>query len=108
MAKLIIRNTLQPEWSALIEARLRFMLGSILTNIQRVEVDFISSNGPAGQNSAYTCMVVVIEHSGERHELHNQQPNPHLAIEGAIARARRAMTRIKRSRSNGWTKALSL
>jgi hypothetical protein len=102
MSKLTIRNHAQPEWEAVIEASALFMLGSLVTRTRRIEIELENRESPGGQYPAYTCKVIVVENSGEKLVLHNQQPDGHRAIEGAMARARRAITRLSRSRQGGW------
>jgi hypothetical protein len=105
MSKLTIRNHAQPEWDAVIEASARFMLGALVTRARRIEVELDHRDSPGGHYPAYTCKVIVVESSGERLVLHNQQPDGRRAIEGAMARARRAITRLSRSRQGGWNQA---
>lgn len=105
MAKLVIRNRAEPRWQPVIEDKLHLMLGSMLAFIARVEVDF---DGPAegrdGQ-STYALSLLIVEGNGQRHVQHNSQPDGNMAIEGAIARARRAVTRQRRARAPGWGQA---
>jgi hypothetical protein len=105
MAKILIRNRAEPEWRTVIEAKLQVMLGSMLTHISRVEVDLEKSPAQRGSGVTYGCKLVLIESNGERHLLDNYQPDANLAIEGAIARARRSITRLSRARVSTWGQA---
>jgi len=106
MSKLVIHNEAQPEWTQVIDAKVTFMLDSMMHNFRRVEISF-SGRGRTteGSYSAYICTLVITETSGVRHELHNEQPDPNVAIEGALARGRRSMTRTRRVRNTGWRQA---
>jgi len=106
MSKLVIHNEAQPERTQQIDGKVTFMLGSMMHNVPRVEISF-SGRGKTneGNYSAYVCTLVIIENSGLRHELHNEQPDPNNALEGALARGRRSMTRTRRARNTGWRQA---
>ena len=105
MAKLIIRNVAHPQWTAVIEERVRFVLGSILTNVRRLEIYFDRCRGRSINQCAYTCQLVVIDRAGRRRVLHNQQMDPGDAIDGVLARTRRALTRQQRGYHPGWQTA---
>lgn len=107
MAKIVIRNRAEPEWMPVLEAKLQLMLGSMLTYISRVEIEFAQTPVQRGSGVTYSCKLEVTEGNGERHLLYNHQPDANLAIEGAIARARRAITRMSRARVNPWGQASS-
>lgn len=105
MAKIVIRNRAEPAWKPVIESKLQVMLGSMLGHIGRIEIDFGEVPGQRGSQLTYICKLEVTETNGERYLLHNHQPDANLAIEGAIARTRRAITRVSRARVGGWGKA---
>lgn len=46
--------------------------------------------------SLYICKLEVTERNGESYVLNNCRPDASLAMEGAIARARRGITRLSR------------
>ena len=105
MARILIRNRAEPEWKAAIEAKLQVMLGSMLSDISRIEIDLEKSSGQRGGGVTYGCTLALTESNGERYLLDNYQPDANLAIEGAIARARRAITRLSRVRVSAWGQA---
>ncbi len=102
MPKVVIRNRAEPEWTPVIKTRLQLMLGSMLVNSSRVEIELWPSPERRGHRLTYGCRLTLTESNGERYLLHNEQPDALLAIEGAIARARRTMTRLKRHGAPGW------
>jgi hypothetical protein len=99
MRKILIRNRAEPEWSEVIEARLRLMLGSMLGHINQLEVEFDVTNDEGVSKKTYSCTLVVVEDSGERFLFRNHQADGNLAIDGATARARRSIVRLKRSQA---------
>ena len=105
MAKILIRNLPESDWRPVIQAKLQVMLGSMLAHISRIEVEFAQAPGQRGGQGAYVCQLHVTEGNGEIHVLYNRQPDANLAIEGAIARARRAITRLSRARVSAWGQA---
>ena len=98
MARIIIRNRAETKWQAVIETKLQVMLGSMLAHISRINVEFDRVVEAREQRVSYACKVVLVESSGQRYLLSNDQADANLAIEGAIARARRAITRLGRTR----------
>ena len=98
MAKILIRNRAEPAWKPIIDAKLQVMLGSMLAYINRIDIEFDRSSSQCGGGVTYTCTVVLTESRGQRFLLFNQQPDANLAIEGAMARSRRAITRLSRAR----------
>ena len=102
MARIVIRNRAEPDWKSVIDGKLHVMLGSMLGHIGRIEIDFGKVPGQRGSQVTYFCRLEVTESNGESYLLHNHQPDAHLAIEGAIARARRSITRATRARVGGW------
>ena len=104
MAKILIRNRAEPAWKPIIDAKLQVMLGSMLAHINRIDIEFDRSISQCG-GVTYTCTVVLTESRGQRFLLFNQQPDANLAIEGAMARSRRAITRLSRARVNSWGQA---
>lgn len=98
MARIVIRNRAETKWQAVIETKLQVMLGSMLAHVSRVTVEFDRVVEAREQRVSYACKVVLVESSGERYLLANDQADGNLAIEGAIARARRAITRLGRAR----------
>jgi hypothetical protein len=105
MSRITIRNRAEPQWQPVIETKLQVMLGSMLAHISRIEVEFDRIVEARDQRVTYTCQLVLTESSGERYQLCNDQPDANLAIEGAIARARRSITRLGRARVPTWRQA---
>ncbi len=103
MAKIVIRNRVESEWQPVIEAKLQIMLGSMLAYTSRIDIELDRGVQSRGDRSTYTCKLLLVEDNGERYTLSTDQPDADLAIEGAIARARRAM--LRRARSSGWRQA---
>ncbi len=102
MLKTVINNRAEPEWTPVIEARLQIMLGSLLNQVTRIEVDFEHYvEKPAGQ-AMYSCKLCLTESSGQKYRIFNNQTDAKIAIEGALARARRMITRLSRDRSKTW------
>lgn len=95
MPKLTILNRAQPEWDVIIETNLRVMLGSILAGLGRIDVEFDAYSDDRGHGAAYRCQLVMTELSGAKHLLENIQPDGKRAIEGALSRGRRLMSRRK-------------
>ena len=102
MAKILIRNHVEHDWKPLIEAKLQVMLGSMLGDINRIDIEFSQIPGYRGGRETFVCKLEVTERNGERYLLYNYQPDANLAIEGAVARARRAITRLSRARVSSW------
>jgi ribosomal protein S5 len=88
-----------------IEAKLQVMLGSLPAHISRLDIEFDSARNERSGQVTYSCKLVVAESNGQPHVIYNQQPDANLAIEGAIARARRAISRLSRARANSWGQA---
>jgi len=101
MQKLYVRNLAEPEWKQVIEGKLRIMLGSMMVHIIRIDVELNKAVASRNQPTPYRCKLVLVDNHGERYQLHNDQLDAILAIEGAIARARRALTRLSRARAPG-------
>jgi hypothetical protein len=78
------------------------MLGSMLGDINRIDIEFGQIPGYRGGRETFVCKLEVTERNGERYLLYNYQPDANLAIEGAVARARRAITRLSRARVSSW------
>lgn len=102
MAKILIRNRVEYDWKPVVEAKLRVMLGSMLGDINRIDIEFSQIPGYRGGGETFACKLALTERNGESYLLYNHQPDANLAIEGAIARARRAMTRLSRARVSAW------
>lgn len=96
MARIVINSTVEPHWQSIIEAKLQLMLGSLLTNVSRIDVELGKVIRREDMLSTYTIVLVLTQHNGESYSLRNDQPDANAAIEGVIARARRAITRISR------------
>ena len=90
MSKLTIRNYAAPQWTSVLESRARLGLGSILANSRRVEIELREG---APTNTTFTCSLSVILTNGDKHKLTNTQPKAGIAIDGVIARTRRAVNR---------------
>jgi len=105
MRKTTIKNRAEPEWTPVIETKLQIMLGSMLAHISRVDVEFDRDAKSRQQYVTYSCKLALTEASGEKYLVCSDQPGADIAIEGAIARARRAMTRRSRARAPGWRQA---
>jgi hypothetical protein len=102
MAKILIRNRVDCDWKPVIETKLHVMLGSMLAHISRIDIEFSQIPGYRDGLATFVCKLEVIERNGENYLLYNYQPDANLAIEGAIARARRAITRLSRARVSAW------
>jgi hypothetical protein len=102
MARVVIRNDAEPQWQEVMDSKLQIMLGSMFGDISRIEILLDKVADQRLGQSVYNCTLLVRESSGQKHTLHNQQPDANLAIEGAIARARRAVTRLSRARNTSW------
>lgn len=101
MQKLYVRNMAGPEWNQVIEDKLRIMLGSMMVHIIRIDIELNRTVSSGDQRTPYRCKLVLVDSHGERYQLHNDQLDATLAIEGAIARGRRALTRLSRARAPG-------
>ncbi|HEY9147378.1 MAG TPA: hypothetical protein VIQ22_00090 [Gammaproteobacteria bacterium] len=102
MAKILIRNRADYDWKPAIEAKLQVMLGSMLAHINRIDIEFSEIPGYRDGPATFVCRLEVTERNGESYLLYNYQPDANLAMEGAIARARRAITRLSRARVSNW------
>jgi hypothetical protein len=101
MAKIVIRNQVEPQLQPVIEAKLQIMLGSMLAYTSRVEIELDRDSQSHGKRPTYTCSLSLLEDNGERYALRTDQPDAELAVEGAVARVRRAMVRRSRARIPG-------
>jgi hypothetical protein len=90
MSNLVIRNYAESQWDSVLESQVRLGLGSISATSSRVEIELHQA---PGQNCAFTCQLLVLLANGEKHQFANTQPGADTAVEGVIARARRAMVR---------------
>jgi len=102
MTKILIRNRVEPNWRLVIEAKLHLILGSMLASISRLDLDFDRTVKQRDNQVTYGCKIVMTRSNGERYLQLSAQPDANLAIEGAIARARRAVTRLGRARVSAW------
>ena len=98
MRKILIKNRAEPEWTSIIEARLRLMLGSMLGHINQLEVEFDVTDDDVFEQKNYSCKLTLVDGTGERLLFRNHQTDGNLAIDSATARARRSIVRLKRSR----------
>ncbi len=90
MTKIVITNHAEPDWKPVIEAKLQIMLGSMLAYASRIDIRFDRIIHKHSKRATYTCKLILVEDNGERYAVHSDQPNGEMAIEGAIARTRRA------------------
>lgn len=104
MTKTYINNRAQAKWTPVIESRLQIMLGSMLSHIRRIDIEFIGEVEQPGVQTIYCCKLTLLEVGGEEFLLRYSQADGSIAIEGAFARARRAMTRLSRVRGNVWNR----
>jgi ribosome-associated translation inhibitor RaiA len=102
MARIVISNTAEDCWQQVIESKLQIMLGSMLGQVGRVDIALDKSFDKRLGQTIYSCTLMVRESGGQKHMLHNHQADANLAIEGALARARRTLTRLSRSRPASW------
>jgi|GEM_PF-866864 len=107
MARVVIKNGAEDRWQRVIESKLHVMLGSMLAHVTRVDIALDKSSDQRTGQTTYSCTITVRESGDQRHTLHSHQPDANLAIEGAIARARRTLTRLSRSRASTWGQAPS-
>lgn len=98
MSRIIIRNRAETKWSSVIESKLQVMLGSMLANISRINVELDRVVETREQRVSYSCKLAIVDSNGEKYLLSTDQTDANLAIEGAIARARRAIIRLGRAR----------
>ena len=101
MVKIVIKNRAEEKWHVVIAEKLQFILGSMLAYTTRIDVEFDKVSHIDGKWITYTCKLSLHDDNGDRHVLCNGQPDGDLAIEGAIARAKRVMVRRSRSRVSG-------
>ena len=102
MAKILIRNAAEEHWQQVMDSKLQVMLGSMFGHISRIEITLYKSSDQRNGQSIYNCRLLIRESSGQKHELCNHQPDGNHAVEGAIARGRRALTRLSRPRASAW------
>ena len=98
MSRIIIRNRAETKWNSVIESKLHLMLGSMLANISRISVELDRVVETREQRVSYACKLALVDSSGDKYLLSTDQADANLAIEGAIARARRAIIRLGRAR----------
>ena len=98
MSRIIIRNRAETKWNSVIESKLQVMLGSMLANISRISVELDRVVETREQRVSYACKLALVDSNGEKYLLSTDQTDANLAIEGAIARARRAIIRLGRAR----------
>lgn len=97
MSKMAIRNCAQAQWSSVLEARAALGLGSLPAISHRIDIELHQAPGKDG---VFTCSISVMMNNGDTHNLHNTQPNAVAAIDGVIARARRAIARRGQVQAN--------
>jgi hypothetical protein len=102
MARVVIRNGAEQYWQQVMDSKLQVMLGSMFGCISRIDILLDKALDQRTGQTMYNCTLLVRESGGQKHTLYNRQSDANLAIEGAIARARRAVTRLSRSRATAW------
>jgi hypothetical protein len=100
MTRLVINNSAQNEWSAVIEHRVQLVLGSILPHFRRLELELRHRPGQDGSCGTYVCTLAAVLKSGQRQTVLNQHPDANHAIQGTIARAEREAKRALRARKS--------
>jgi ribosome-associated translation inhibitor RaiA len=98
MARLTITNLAAADWQVVIEDRVNLMLGSTMLNIRRIDIEFACHGLVDDKFRTHSCTVVVTEPSGAQLYLRNEQADANEAIDGAVARVRRAVARRMRAR----------
>jgi len=96
MARIVIRNGAEEQWQQVMNSKLQIMLGSMFGDISRIEILLDKALDQRTGKTMHNCTLLIRESSGQKHTLYNNQPDANLAIEGAIARARRSLTRLSR------------
>ena len=105
MAKIIIKNRAEAKWDTVIEEKLQFILGSMLAYTTRIDIELNRVSHRDIKWITYACKLSLEDDHGNRYVLRNDQPDGDVAIEGAIARAKRVMVRRSRTRASGWRAA---
>ena len=95
MAKISIQNNVEQYWTGVIETRVSFMLASVMVNLKSLEIEFDVNRSHRDPESRYRCKVKALDSSGLWHVVSNEQMDPSESIDGAIARVRRSIVRLR-------------
>ena len=105
MVKIVISNRAELKWDTVIEKKLQIILGSMLAYTTRIDIELDRVSHRDIKWIIYACRLSLEDDHGNRYVLRNDQPDGDVAIEGAIARAKRVMVRRNRARASGWRAA---
>lgn len=105
VAKIVINNRAESKWDTVIEEKLQIILGSMLAYTTRIDIELDTVSHRDIKWMTYACKLSLEDDHGNRHVLRNDQADGDVAIEGAIARAKRVMVRRSRARASGWRSA---
>jgi ribosome-associated translation inhibitor RaiA len=95
VAKINVRNQHETYWTGVIETRISYMLASVMVNVKSLDVDFDMNRTYGNSDTRYRCKVRALDNSGLWHVASNEQMDPSEAIDGAIARVRRSIVRLR-------------
>lgn len=98
MPKIVISNSIEKHWNGVIEARINYMLASVAGHLKTIDVEFTRNVRYRDDDPRHRCKVQVMEYSGVWHIVSNEQVDPSEAIDGAIARVRRSIVRLRQYR----------
>ena len=96
MVQLKIQDNLDAEWRPVIERELNFSLAPVQSRFKNIRIHFVGVLRPAGHGAGYRCILVARGHGGETYHTEADSPDGRMAIQDALLRARRAVTRRRR------------
>ncbi len=96
MVQLKIQDNLEAEWRPVLEHELNFSLSPVQSRFKHLRIHFVGVLRPAGHGAGYRCVLVGRGHGGETYHTEADSSDGRMAIQDALLRARRAVTRRRR------------
>jgi hypothetical protein len=96
MVQLKIQDNLEAEWRPVLERELNFSLSPVQSRFKNLRIQFVGVVRPAGHGAGYRCILVGRGHGGETYHTEGDNADGRMAIQDALLRARRAVTRRRR------------
>jgi hypothetical protein len=88
-----IQDSLAPEWRALLEREVNFSLAPVQSRFKNLRIHFVGVMRPAGGGHGYRCVLIGRGVGGEVYHTEADSVDGRVAIQDALQRARRAVTR---------------
>ena len=93
MIHLRVQDDLEPDWKPVIERAVDISLGPVQARLRHVRIHFVGVLRPAGVGRGFRCVLVARGIGGETYHTEADSSDGRMAIQDALLRARRAITR---------------